>query len=128
MSLIAAIKPLLTGVSALLMIASFNALGQENPAMQRSVLLQNQVDLPSSEITAKVMKVVFAPGFKTPWHTHEGPGPRYVVKGQLEVTEAGKTQTYKAGEVFWETGERMAVENIGKSEAELIIFEMAPAK
>jgi hypothetical protein len=30
--------------------------------------------------------------------------------------------------VFWETGAEMTVENVGKGEAEIIIFEMAPAK
>lgn len=110
----------------LLATASLNVSAEDHAPMQRSVLLENAVDLPSSEINAKVMRVTFAPAFKTPWHTHEGPGPRYVVKGKLAVTEGGKTSIYSAGEVFWETGQRMAVENISQGTAELIIFEMAP--
>ncbi|MDD5578942.1 MAG: cupin domain-containing protein [Methylobacter sp.] len=73
------------------------------------------------------MRVKFPPAFKTPWHTHQGPGPRYIVKGKLKVIENGKTNSYSAGEVFWESGSLMSVENIGEGSAELIIFELAPA-
>lgn len=102
--------------------------GQEQPALNKTILLENSVELPSSPFNTKVIRVIFPPAFKTPWHTHEGPGPRYVVKGNLKVTEGGKTHTYSAGQVFWESGQLMAVENIGKEEAELIIFELAPVK
>lgn len=92
----------------------------------RTPLLENAVELPSKSVNAKVIRVTFPPAFKTPWHTHEGPGPRYVVKGKLKVTEDGKVNTYGIGEVFWESGKSMQVENVGKDTAELIIFEMAP--
>ncbi len=92
----------------------------------RTPLLENTVELPSKSVTAKVIRVTFPPAFQTPWHTHEGPGPRYVVKGKLKVTEDGKVNTYGIGEVFWESGKLMQVENVGKESAELIIFEMAP--
>lgn len=75
-----------------------------------------------------MIRVAFPPAFKTPWHTHEGPGPRYVVKGTLKVVEHGKASTYTASEVFWESGELMSVENVGDDAAELIIFELAPDK
>ncbi|HEY8034338.1 MAG TPA: cupin domain-containing protein [Methylobacter sp.] len=101
---------------------------QENTGPSRTVLLQKKLTLPSPNIDAKVMRVAFPPAFKAPWHTHEGPGPRYVVKGTLNVVEHGKTATYSAGEVFWETGELMSVENTTDEAAELIIFELAPAK
>ena len=92
----------------------------------RTPLLENAVELPSKSVNAKVIRVTFPPAFKTPWHTHEGPGPRYVVKGKLKVTEDGKVNSYGIGEVFWESGKSMQVENVGKDTAELIIFEMAP--
>jgi quercetin dioxygenase-like cupin family protein len=100
---------------------------QEKPTLNRTVLLENKVDLPSKNINAKMIRVIFPPAFKTPSHTHEGPGPRYVVKGKLKVVEGGKTNIYSAGEVFWESGNLMTVENIGENVAELIIFELAPA-
>jgi quercetin dioxygenase-like cupin family protein len=102
-------------------------LAREKPTLNRTVLLENKVDLPSKNINAKMIRVTFPIAFKTPQHTHEGPGPRYVVKGKLKVVEGDKANTYSAGEVFWESGNLMAVENIGETTAVLIIFELAPA-
>ena len=99
---------------------------QEKPTLNRTILLENKVELPSKSINAKVIRVTFPPAFKTPWHTHQGPGPRYVVKGKLKVVEGGKTNTYTVGDVFWESGHLMSVENMGEDSAELIIFELAP--
>ena len=99
---------------------------QEIPTLNRTILLENKVELPGNNINAKVIRVTFPPAFKTPWHTHQGPGPRYVVKGKLKVVEGGKTNTYSVGDVFWESGHLMSVENMGENSAELIIFELAP--
>lgn len=101
---------------------------QEKTGLNRTVLLEKKLELSSPNIDTKMIRVAFPPAFKTPWHTHEGPGPRYVVKGTLKVVEGGKASTYSAGEVFWETGELMSVENVGDDAAELIIFELAPVK
>lgn len=101
---------------------------QEKTGLNRTVLLEKKLELPSPNINTKMIRVAFPPAFKTPWHTHEGPGPRYVVKGTLKVVEGGKANTYSAGQVFWETGELMSVENVGDDAAELIIFELAPDK
>lgn len=99
---------------------------ESKPGLIRTILLENQVELPTNNVNAKVIRVTFPPAFKTPLHTHEGPGPRYVVKGKLKVTEDGKVNTYAIGDVFWESGKLMSVENVGKETAELIIFELAP--
>jgi quercetin dioxygenase-like cupin family protein len=96
------------------------------PGLIRTTLMENAVELPSKNINAKVIRVTFPPAFKTPQHTHEGPGPRYVVKGKFEVTQDGKVERFSAGEVFWESGKVMAIQNISSESAELIIFEMAP--
>ncbi len=99
---------------------------QDKPTLNRTILLENKLELPSNNINAKIIRVTFPIAFKTPWHTHEGPGPRYVVKGKLKVNEGGNTNTYSIGDVFWESGDLMSVENIGEDLAELIIFELAP--
>jgi quercetin dioxygenase-like cupin family protein len=96
--------------------------------IERQLLLKKKLTLPSNNILANVIRVQFPKGYKTLSHTHEGPGPRYVVRGQLRVEDNGETKTFNAGEVFWETGDVMTVENVGLGEAEIIIFEMAPAK
>ena len=118
----------LVTLTALLCINIRTISAQEKPTLNRTVLLENRVELPSNNINAKIIRVTFPPAFKTPWHTHEGPGPRYVVKGKLKVVEGGKTNTYSVGDVFWESGHLMSVENLGEDSAELIIFELAPAK
>ena len=97
-----------------------------NKTLSKTLLLEQAVELTSSTVNTKTIRVNFPVGFKTPWHTHEGSGPRYVVKGKLQVVEDGKTNTYSSGDVFWETGSLMSVENIGKDTAELIIFELTP--
>lgn len=84
--------------------------------------------MPTKEIDTNVIRVRFPKGYKTPLHTHEGPGPRYVVSGKLKIEDGGQTNLYSQGQVFWETGAEMTVENVGNGEAEIIIFEMAPAK
>ena len=94
----------------------------------RELLLKKHVTLPAKDIDTNVIRVRFPKAYKTPLHTHEGPGPRYVLKGKLKIEDSGQTNVYGPGEVFWETGAEMTVENVGKGEAEIIIFEMAPAK
>lgn len=100
----------------------------ETKSFSRQMLLNKAVTLPSKDIATHVLRVRFPKGFKTPLHTHEGPGPRYVVNGKLRVEDAGENKVYGPGEVFWETGAEMTVENVGAGDAEIIIFEMVPAK
>lgn len=94
----------------------------------RQQLLNKRVSLPTKEVDTKVIHVQFSKGYKTPLHTHEGSGPRYVLKGKLKVEDNGQSNVYGPGDVFWETGSEMTVENVGKGEAEIIIFELAPVK
>ena len=96
------------------------------PTMGKKVLLEKNVELPDKNIKARMIRVTFPPGFKTPWHTHRGPGPRYVIKGKLKIIEDGKEKTYSAGDVFWESGLRMSAENLTEEEAEVVIFELGP--
>ncbi len=63
-------------------------------------------------------------GFKTPGHTHKGPGPPYVLKGRVEVVEGGQTQTATAGEVFCESGAVMTAENVGDVATDLVSFQL----
>ena len=124
------IKTLILLAMLVLFATAVNADQDKHAAatIARQLLLKKKVSLPSKDILANVIQVQFPKGFKTPEHTHEGPGPRYVVRGQLRVVDSGESKVYKAGEVFWETGDLMTVENVGLGEAEIIIFEMAPAK
>lgn len=111
---------------ATLLISMQIVSAQGKPTLNRTILLENKVEFPSNNINAQIIRVTFPIAFKTPWHTHEGPGPRYVVKGKLKVIEGGKMNIYSVGDVFWESGNLMSLENIGDDLAELIIFELAP--
>jgi quercetin dioxygenase-like cupin family protein len=121
--------PLLISALAPLLFSISNVNADESSAkFSRESLMKKHVSLPAKEIDTKVIRVTFPKGYKTPLHTHEGPGPRYVVRGKLKVEDSGQVGVYGQGDVFWETGAEMTVENVGKGEAEIIIFEMAPAK
>ncbi len=119
---------ILVTLTAVLFMTSKTVSAEEKSTLNKTVLLTHKLELPDKNIDTKIIRVIFPVAFKTPWHTHEGPGPRYVVKGKLKVIEGGKTNTYSVGDVFWESGDLMSVENIGEDAAELIIFELASAK
>lgn len=107
-------------------IATAWAAADGETGMTRQLLMKHDLPPMGPELTASVIRVQFPPGYRTPLHTHAGPGPRYVTKGRLRIEDAGKRQSYGPGDVFWETGAAMTVENIGGSDAELIIFELTP--
>jgi quercetin dioxygenase-like cupin family protein len=113
------------GMSALLGPAHAEE-AQQMPS--RQLLLTKAVTLSSNPVQTNVIRVQFPSGYKTPLHTHAGPGPRYVLKGKLRVEDAGESHVYGSGDVFWETGAAMTVENISGGDAEIVIFELAPAK
>lgn len=104
-----------------------SAHGDELPqeSMSRQTLMKRNLQTLSSGAEVRVIRVGFPPGFRTPLHTHDAEGPRYVVKGRLRVEDNGHTQSYGVGDSFWETGSPMTIENIGGSDAEMIIFEIA---
>jgi quercetin dioxygenase-like cupin family protein len=109
-------------------IASLPIPAQAQGKVAQEVLFEKDVELPNKNVHVKIRRVKFPVNFKTPEHTHEGPGPRYILKGKLEVIEGGVKGTFGPGEVFWESGIPMTAENAGDEEAELIIIELLPAK
>lgn len=99
-----------------------------SPMPPKQILLENPVELNSGKLDTRVIRIAFPKGFKTPQHVHEGPGPRYVVKGRVRIEEGGQVSEYGPGQVFWESGAVMTAENVSDGEAELIIFEVIPHK
>jgi len=75
----------------------------------------------------RVTETIIEPGGYVGEHNHVGPGIRYLVSGELEFVEHGKTRTYKAGDFFYETG---AITNRasskGSSPVVNLIFEILP--
>ena len=97
----------------------------QQESMSRQMLMKRDIQSLASGAEVRVIRVGFPPGFKTPLHTHDAEGPRYVLKGRLRVEDNGQIKTYGPGDSFWETGSAMTIENIGGSDAEMIIFEVA---
>ncbi|MDF9392681.1 MULTISPECIES: cupin domain-containing protein [Methylococcus] len=97
-------------------------------AFSRQELLEKGFEPAPPRIDVRVARVVLPVGYKTPLHTHEGPGPRYVVRGRVRVEEGGQSNTYEPGQVFWESGQWMSIENVGENEAEIILIELAKPK
>jgi len=114
----------ITLLTTLLPVAVVSA--EEIPMPPKETLLEKSVELSSNKIHARVFRILLPKGFKTPQHIHNGPGPRYVVKGRVKIEEGGQTQEYGPGQVFWESGATMTAENVSDGEAELLIFEIAP--
>lgn len=119
----------ITQLLACTMLMTTVSAGAEEVKMPpRQILLEKAAELPASQVNARVIRVIFPPGYKTPLHTHEGPGPRYVLRGRIKIEESGQVQEYGPGEVFWESGQWMTAENMSESEAEMLIFEMGAVK
>lgn len=94
----------------------------------RQILLEKTVEVPANKVNARVVRVIFPKGYKTPLHTHEGPGPRYVLRGRVKIEEGGQAREYGPGEVFWESGQWMTAENISEGDAEVLIVELGAPK
>ena len=111
-----------------LITSSTSSLGESaaNTGLSRQLLIEKPLQHPDTAKKARVIRVEFPPGYKTPLHTHDAEGPRYVLKGHLRVEDNGNIQTYGPGDTFWETGSAMTIENTGGSDAEMLIFEVAP--
>ena len=65
---ILAIKPanvIRTTLAVLLLINVHAVSAQEKPALNRSTLLSNKIELPSKKIDTKVIRVTIPPAFKT---------------------------------------------------------------
>ena len=130
MSAVMIAKRILPSLLGLSLVAFTQAIIAEEATpsepMSRQMLLKREIQTPPGSAETRVIRVTFPPGFKTPLHTHDGQGPRYILKGKLRVEDSGQTQVYGAGDVFWETGSAMTIENVSGSDAEMVIFEIAP--
>ena len=90
------------------------------------VLFETIAELASNQVYVKVRHITLPVGYKTAEHTHAGPGPRYVLNGEVEISENGEVGPFQAGQIFWESGSLMTAENIDGSASEVIAFELLP--
>ena len=121
-------------IVSFVMTVFFVACGSSEPAATEGqskisrLLFEKVVDLPSEWVNVSIRHVTLPVGFKTPAHNHKGPGPRYVLRGTVEIVEGGETQTVTAGGIFWESGASMTAENVGDGAMELIAVQLLPVE
>lgn len=85
--------------------------------------LNGRLDMRASEVE-------FEPGGGVKDHFHFGPGIRRVLAGELTLidVEKGTEQKIRAGEYFYESGDRnLPAYNRGKEPVKLLIVELVPA-
>lgn len=75
----------------------------------------------------RVTETTFEPGGYIGDHHHVGPGIRYVAAGEFTFVEDGKTKTFKKGDYFYESEDKVNfASNKGKSPVVIINFEILP--
>src|SRR5262249_16342273 len=75
----------------------------------------------------RATEMTFVPGAYIRPHYHVGPGIRYVISGELTVTEGGQETVYKAGEYFYETGNLAHTgENKTNLPLRIVVIEILP--
>jgi quercetin dioxygenase-like cupin family protein len=108
-----------TGISALAQ--------QQDRKAKIDVLFEQEAELPSNKVKVVVKRAMLPAGYKSPEHTHKGPGVRYVFQGTLRIDEKDYTGDFSAGQVYWESGHPMTAETISAEDAEILIVELQPA-
>jgi quercetin dioxygenase-like cupin family protein len=103
---------------ALVLIGSTMTLSQaQQPALQRTDLLQDDIDVPEHEVVQ--VRVDFERGATSIKHSHPGEEVAYVLEGSLEYQLEGRQAILlKAGEsLFIPTGVAHMAKNVGSGKA-----------
>ena len=75
----------------------------------------------------RVTEVTLGPGGYVGEHHHAAPGMRVVTAGELTFVQAAKTTIYKAGDIFYESGNvTHSAHNKGNVPVVLLITEIIP--
>ena len=75
----------------------------------------------------RATEFVLAPGAFIGAHHHAGPGIRYILSGEITITEGGIVTVYKAGDYYYETGNiAHTAENKADVPLRFIVVEMIP--
>ena len=77
----------------------------ETPELAYGARLSRRIQLdPYAEWVLRCDRVDFPAGGVAYTHTHPGPGIRYLLHGELDVTTGGKTASYGKGGAWFESG------------------------
>jgi len=75
----------------------------------------------------RATEFVLEPGAFIGAHHHAGPGIRYILSGEITITEGGIVTVYKAGEYYYETGNiAHTAENKANVPLRFSVVEMIP--
>ena len=110
--------------------------GQETRVVERKdvdskVKLEQVVSGYLTELNGKykltITETTFKPGGHVAEHHHVGPGIRVMTAGELTLIDAGRTRIYKAGDIFYESGDvTTSAYNKGNVPAVVLNFEILP--
>jgi quercetin dioxygenase-like cupin family protein len=96
--------------------------------MKFQEVLSGHLDALNGNFKMRAVELLFEPDGSIGVHHHTGPGLRYVVAGELVFTQAGKSTIYKAGDVFYESGNvAHTAHNRTKSITRVLVFEIVPS-
>lgn len=121
---------------ALLHVAGYSSAQQKVPIDRKgetgAVKLEQVISGYLTDINGKyklrVSESNYGPGGSIGEHHHVGPGIRYLVSGEWTRVGEGKTETRKAGEYWYSSGDTTgSASNKGNSPVRLIVFEILPA-
>ena len=124
--------PLIAAVAATALLSNISAPSAEEkkeyqaPGAKKEMLL-HQVGLAAGDqLEARVIRFDLPAGHQGGRHHHTGDLIVYIQSGTLSVETSGGTQTYMAGEAFYETpGQVMRAENKSTSDnTVLIVFQV----
>ncbi len=108
-------------------MASFQATGAEEYIWKAQAKTLHQAPLQGVEGKEMIVKhLAVPPKFVGGKHMHPGPVFVYVLEGELTVELAGKTKTFKAGELYPEDiNAAMVGKNLSASDdLELLVFQV----
>jgi len=100
------------------------------PALKLQAPVEGFLTALNGKLDMRASEVEFEPGGGVKDHYHFGPGIRRVLAGELTLVdpEKGTEQVVRAGEFFYESGDRnLPAYNRGKEPAKLLIVELVPA-
>lgn len=124
-------------LTALLMLAMCGPTGahEKAPAAAGPAALQDvplgALDMPEPMMRARIMTI--PAGFRSPPHTHDGPGIRYVLEGQITIYwKDGSKRSYGPGDTYFEgPGENhppneMSAANEGDVPVKIYVVDLHP--
>ena len=75
----------------------------------------------------RATEFIFEPRAFLGGHHHVGPGIRYIISGEMTLTEGGVATVYKAGDYYYETGNiAHTAENKSNVPLRFLVVEMIP--